>query len=78
MARLIHTENISNFDVLRHIYIHGSAKTRSKWPILSVLFILYILCTISEPFIYQQIIDITIESNETFLITFYERIIYYI
>lgn len=78
MSHIIDTNNIKNTEVLVHVYHYGSGETRKKWLILSILFIFYILCTVSEPFIYQQIIDSTLENRANFIDLFYSEIIFYL
>lgn len=78
MSQKIDTSQYTNYAVLKHVYYHGSSQTRWKWKILLFLFILYIGCTISEPFIYQQIIDLIIENKNDFKDLFFGTIIYYI
>lgn len=78
MSKNIPTEKISNIQVLSHIWKHGTLETRKRWKYLIPLFLVYIICTVSEPFIYQKIIDITLTNTNNFLEVFYSTIIYYI
>ncbi len=78
MTRLTDTSSISNIDVLLHVYKNWSGETRKKWFILTILFLTYIICTVSEPFIYQQIIDLTLTNTKSFHDLFYGKILYFL
>lgn len=78
MSKKIDTSKYTNLDVLKHVYHYWSAETRSKWKTLVLLFIFYIFCAVSEPFIYQQIIDLIIKNTGDFQTLFLDKILYFI